>query len=273
MRTVCYELLRPKEIVAERKRCPVVYLPLGPLEWHSLHMPVGTDALNAGAVAREVAERVGGVVLPTFFWGTERERPVEMVQDLGFDSNDYVVGMDFPANLIKSLYCREEFFALMVRELLGLLVEQDYELIVIVNGHGAANHVETLERLCSEFTANSPATVLLTIAFPTGGHFEFGIGHADAVETSLMMALYPESVDLGELPPLPEPLRSKDWAIVDSDTFRGNPTPDHSLRPGADPRLRASAERGQKVYEQTVVEIEGVVRSEMKRLGHRHTLP
>ena len=30
MRTVHYELLRPAEIVAERDRCPVVYVPIGP---------------------------------------------------------------------------------------------------------------------------------------------------------------------------------------------------------------------------------------------------
>ena len=273
MRTVRYELLRPQELVAERERCPVAYLPLGPLEWHSLHMPLGTDALNAGAVAREVAERVGGVVLPTLFWGTERERPAEMLEDLGFARDDYVVGMDFPANLIKSLYCREEVFALLVREMLRLLVDSDYKLIVIVNGHGAANHLEALERLCKEFTARSPATVLLTIAFPTGGHFEFGIGHADALETSLMMALYPESVDMGELPPLPSPLISRDWGIVDSDTFRGNPTPDHTLRSTADPRLQASPELGRQAFEDSIDEIAGTVCAALSDLGHNETRP
>ena len=267
-RTVRFELLRPQEIVAERERCPVAYVPIGPLEWHSLHMPIGTDALNAGTTARAVAQRVGGVVVPTFFWGTERERPPEMVQDLGFGADDYVVGMDFPHNLIKSLYCREEFFALLVRELLQQLVALDYKLIVIVNGHGAYNHVETLQRLCVEFTACSPARVLFTIAFPTGRHFEFGIGHADAIETSVMMASYPQSVDLGALPPPSEPLRYVDWAIVDSDAFRGNPTEDHTLREEADPRLHASTARGRQVHKQAVDEIEGMVREALGELGY-----
>ena len=34
MRTVQLELLRPGEILAERERCSIVYLPVGPLEWH-----------------------------------------------------------------------------------------------------------------------------------------------------------------------------------------------------------------------------------------------
>jgi len=229
---------------------------------------MGTDALNAGLTARHVAERVGGVVLPTFFWGTERERPPAMVRDLGFGQEDYIVGMDFPRNTLKSLYCREEFLALLVRELLGQLVELGYALIVVVNGHGALNHVETLQRLCTEFSACSPARVLFTIAFPTGGHFEFGIGHADAIETSLMMAAYPDSVDLDALPPKDEPLQNQDWAIVDSDTFRGKPTLDHTLRRESDPRWHASAELGRRVHDQAVQEIEGSVRAALAELGY-----
>jgi hypothetical protein len=53
---------------------------------------------------------------------------------------------------------------------------------------------------------------------------------------------------------------------VDSGTFCGNPTPDHTLRAGADPRLHASAEKGRQVYEATVAEIEGIVRSALEKL-------
>ena len=99
-------------------------------------------------------------------------------------------------------------------------------------------------------------------------YFEFGIGHADAIETSVMMASYPESVDLGELPPPPEPLRYVDWAVVDSDAFRGNPTEDHTLREEADPRLRASTALGRQVHKQAVDEIEGMVRRALRELGY-----
>jgi creatinine amidohydrolase len=267
MRTVRFELLRPQEIVAERERCPVVYVPVGPLEWHSLHMPVGTDALNAGAVAQRIAERVGGVVLPILYWGTERERSRDVARDLGFDREDHIVGMDFPNHVLKSLYCPEEILALLVRELLKELVALEYKLIAIVNGHGATNHVQTLQRLSIEFTACSPARVLHTIACPTGGDFAFGFGHADVAETSAMMALYPESVDLSELPTLPGPLRISEWGIVDESTFRGRPTPDHTLRREADPRLHASSELGQRILGQVVDEIEGLVRAALEEIG------
>jgi creatinine amidohydrolase len=260
-RTVRFELLRPGEIVAERERCPVIYLPIGPLEWHAPHLPFGTDALNAEAVARLVAEKVGGVVLPTLFCGTERERSPKMCQDLGFPVDSYIVGMDFPANAIPSLYYREEFFALLVRETLDRVIRLGYKLVVIVNGHGAANHIQTLQRLCREFTALSPARVLFTVAFPVNSRFAHSIGHADAGETSLMMDLHPASVDLGQLPTLDQPLRNVDYAIVDSETFDGAPTPDFTVREYADPRRNASAARGRELLEETVCEISEMVRA------------
>jgi len=269
MRTVQFELLRPSQIIAERERCPLIFVPIGPLEWHSMHLPFGTDALNAGEVARQVAQRVGGLVLPTFFWGTERERPADMVRDLGFHKEDYIVGMDFPKNTLRSLYCREEFLALLVRELLHLLIGLKYQLIVIVNGHGATNQIETLRRLSLEYTANSPARVLLALAWlPADDTFKIGPGHADAVETSIIMSLFPELVDLSELPPPSEPLRNQDWAIVDDQTFRGKPTPGHTVRPEADPRIEASAERGRQIFGRILDQVEKDVRAALKDLGY-----
>lgn len=265
-RTVRFELLRPGEIVAERERCPVVYLPVGPLEWHAPHLPFGTDALNAEATARQVAERVGGVVLPTLFCGTERERSPKMCQDLGFPADSYIVGMDFPANAIPSLYYREEFFAMLVRETLDRVIRLGYKIVVVVNGHGAANQIETLQRLCKEFTAASPARVLFTVAFPLNARFAHSIGHADSGETSLMMALHPQSIDLGQLPPLDQPLRNVDHAIVDSETFDGYPMPAFTVREDADPRRNASAARGRELIEETVQEISEIVRAALAQL-------
>ena len=138
-RTVQLERMRPGEILAERARCPIVYLPLGPLEWHGPAMPFGTDPLMAQELARRAALRTGGVVMPTLFLGTERERPAQILKDKGFENAEsmYVVGMDVPKNSVKSFYAREDLFAVTVREHLRLLVQQEYKLIVIVNGHGA----------------------------------------------------------------------------------------------------------------------------------------
>ncbi len=166
MRTVQLELLRPGEILAERERCSIVYLPVGPLEWHGPAMPYGTDALLAQSLARCAAERTGGVVMPTLFIGTERERPASILRDKGFENPEqlYVLGMDVPKNSMKSFYAREDMFAVIVREHLRLLVQQGYRLIVIVNGHGAWGQTSTLERLAVEFSNETPSKVI--VGFP-----------------------------------------------------------------------------------------------------------
>jgi len=249
MREVRYELMRPGEILAEMAACPLVYVPLGPLEWHGPHLPLGTDPLIAYAVATRAAQRTGGVVLPPFFWGSERERSRRQLEDIGFHGDEWIIGMDFPANALKSLYCREEYLALLLRELLELLVRQGYRLIVIVNGHGGRNHMAVLDRLAAELTAQGPARVLNILAWARQGADKPGIGHGCSDETSVMMALWPESVDLAALPPLSEPLGNVDWGIVDSLTFRGLPAPDFTVRddPRASTRQQGEADLHESV--------------------------
>jgi creatinine amidohydrolase len=155
--------------------------------------------------------------------------------------------MDYPPNTVQSLYSPEDIFGVVLRARLDLLVRQEYRLIVVINGHGADNHVAVLDRLAAEYTAAGPARVQHIIAFVPDPDGKYHIGHADAVETSLMMALYPGSVDLEVLPPLPDPLRNVDWAVVDGPTFDGQPTVDHTVAPENDPRLNAAAETGEAI--------------------------
>ena len=250
------EWMRPAEIVAERKRCPLVYVPVGLIEWHGPHLPVGTDALDAETVALRCAERTGGVVLPTCYCGTERECTPQQLRDLGFGGDEWIVGMDFPRNTMKSLYFREEFFALVLREWLTLLTAQGYRLIVVINGHGAENQIAVIERLSREFTATGVVRVVPFLAWAAPGG-ELDVGHAEAIETARMMALDPERVDLASLPPVEEPLYNVDWGIVDARTFRGEPTAKRTTR--NDPRVGTSPEYGEETFAISVAYIAGEV--------------
>jgi creatinine amidohydrolase len=51
---VRYHMLRPAQIVARRKACPVAYVPIGTIEWHGEHNPVGTDTLQAEGIANRL---------------------------------------------------------------------------------------------------------------------------------------------------------------------------------------------------------------------------
>lgn len=223
MRTVQMEYLRPGEILAEKERCSIVYLPVGPLEWHGPAMPFGTDPLMAQEVARAAAKVTGGVVMPTLFVGTERERPAYILEAKGFEDpeNLYVIGMDVPKSPVKSFYAREDMFAIIVREHLRLLVQQGYKLIVVVNGHGAWGQKGTLDRLAVEFSNETDSRVITYMPEVLEPGEELDFGHGTLVETSIVRALYDEHVDLNQLPPREVPLKYTDYGIADDFVFEG----------------------------------------------------
>ncbi len=258
-------LLRPEEILQEMHRCSLAYLPVGPLEWHGPHLPLGTDAINAEKVALLAAEQTGGLVLPTFYWGTERERTPQVLDWLGFDAGEYIVGMDFPANTLSSMYASEEFFALLVREQLRLAAHIGFRVVAVITGHAAENQVAVLQRLAAEFNAAGALRVVVALPFVANQEGILEVGHASRIETSVMLALHPERVDLSKLPSLPEPLRNVDWAVVDFNTFLGHPTQDRTVSPADDPR-GASAEMGWQTTRQAVAQIVAQVKAVLAEL-------
>ncbi len=269
-RGVEYELMRPPDIVKERTRIPLVLIPIGPLEWHGPHLPLGTDGLHAHTVAVEVARRVGGVVLPTYFMGSETVRPTDQKPQspaiFGFDNTERIIGMDFPDNPVKSLYFEEGVFAVAVREILRLLKADGYRLLVMVNGHGAVNHERTLRRLAAEEADPPGVQVVYTMAFvPPVPPFS-AAGHAEKIETCIMMAAMPDCVDVKTLPPKDLPLRYRDYGIVDGKAFDGYPTPDFTLRPESDPR-DASAELGRRILAAEVDHLVETIQRHVQSMG------
>lgn len=264
MKEVRFELMRPDEILEEKKRLPLVFLPIGPLEWHGPHLPLGTDPLIAYEVALRIAREVGGVVFPPFYWGTERERDANTLKSLGFRGDEWIVGMDFPDNSMKSLYISEEFFGLGVRVILEKLVERGYKFIVIVNGHGATNQILTLERLAKEFENEKDVVVMAEfVAVPD----EQGIvdyGHAVASETSKLMAIYPDRVSIDKLPSKNRRYRYRDFGIVDSDAFFGRPALNFEVQEKDDPRFSANPEIGEKLLQRAVRVITDRVKQRLK---------
>lgn len=240
-----FELMRPPQIVEARRRCPVAFVPVGPLEWHGPHLPMGTDAISAHRVAVGAARRVGGVVLPPFFLGTETVRAVagpQSVQALGFQGHERIVGMDFPDNPVKSLYVEEGAFAVVIREIIRLLKLDPYRLVIIVNGHGATNHMRALRRVAAEESDPPRVRVVYESAGSPPVSAAHDPGHANRGETAFMMSAVPQSVDLSALPSIETPLRYCDYGIVNGAAFEGHPTPDFTVPRDADPRYATKDE-------------------------------
>jgi creatinine amidohydrolase len=271
-REIRFELLRPAELLAERACCPLVFLPVGPLEYHGPHLPVGVDPIVATHLAQEACRRLGrGVVMPTLYAGTERERPPSVLGSLGLPADGWVVGMDFPTAPWKSHYYPEHLFGLALASVLEMLIGQGYAVIVVVNGHGADNQIGTIDRLARRYSQGTGARVLWRTNFRGGGPFLEEAGHADLYETSLMLhfeggpgqGLGRHAVDLSALPPRPVPLRYADFSVVDHRGFTPEPDPERIVR--RDPR-DASAATGGEIFDLLV---RGYVRMTEDALAER----
>lgn len=211
---VRYHRLRPDEIRARREACPVVYIPIGTLEWHGRHLPVGADALQAEGLAIRCAQTGGGLAFPPLYYGESR---VESLMDSGADDRDRiaeVMGLD-AANFAPQRHpftATEQVLAYQ-RLLLHVLAEAEslgFEIGVLVAGHyplidhaRAACHLFNQRRHSKRHGLMAWAALdylLIRDRYPDGGD------HAGRWETAHLMALHPETVDLAALPPLGEPL-------------------------------------------------------------------
>ncbi len=255
-REIRIECLRPGRLNQERERCPLVFVPIGPLEYHGPHLPVGMDAINATQCALEACRRLGkGVVHPTLYCGTERERPEWMLESLGFKGSDWIVGMDFPTAIWKSHYYQEHLFAMVVAGAVEMLIEGGYKVIVLVNGHGAWNQLETLERLAKHYSNTTDSLIVWRLAANLDVSEKNLAGHADDSETSLMLyyqnAVYETDsmVDISQLPDKGVPIHYPDFSIVDGPGFSENPSPDRVVQ--TDPR-EATADKGKGNFEEMV---------------------
>jgi creatinine amidohydrolase len=246
--------LFPAEVAEARERHGLVILPVAPVEWHGPHLAMGCDNLLAHAFARRLARELECPYYPPLFAGTERQRKPEVLEALGFDRNARVEGMDFPNHSVASAYLREEVFALVVRDTLRILFDgMRFRYLLIVNGHGADNQKDVLDRLCHEFNAVEERVTWVYPGFPRS-LLAGSIGHAASEETSLLEACWPGCTDVSRLP-ADGKLRNVDFGIVDGETFDCAPTSDHTLRESQDPRYHTDVAWGAAQMEQAAREV------------------
>jgi len=213
-REVRYERLRPAQIVAARQACPVVYIPIGTLEWHGVHNPVGADTLQAEGLALMCAQQGGGLVFPPLYYGENR---LEALMEANARDRDQIAGQMAlsPDNFTPE---RQPFSATdqalnYHKLLLHILVEAEtlgFELGVLVPGHyPLIDHARAavLQFNQREYSKRNGMLAWACVDYLLlRDQYENAGDHAAGWETSHLMALHPETVDLSLLPPKGEPL-------------------------------------------------------------------
>ncbi|AZO00913.1 creatininase [Mesorhizobium sp. M9A.F.Ca.ET.002.03.1.2] len=173
-----------------------VFLPLGATEQHGHHMAMNVDVVIPTAIAERVAAQVGGLVAPTIAYGN-RSQP----RSGG--------GPAFPG----TINITAQTFSLLVKDVICDLYRQKVRRIVVLNGHyeNIGPSIEGIE-LALDAIGRERATDLtilrvdhwdmvrgetLAKVFPDG-YPGIELEHASVIETSMMLALRPELVDLGK---------------------------------------------------------------------------
>lgn len=181
-----------------RLRCeqPPIFLPVGALEQHGPHLPLGTDGLLSAAVAADTAARVGGLVAPTLSYGYKSQPKCGGGQHFcGTTSVD-------AATLIGS-----------VRDAVREFARHGATRLVVVNGHyenqwfliegidlglrdlGPAAKLQVMRLEYWDFLTETSLASVFPDGFPG-----FALEHAAVMETSLMLHYHPALVRIDLIP-------------------------------------------------------------------------
>jgi len=218
---VRFEEARPAQVAEVIESSPVAYVPLGALEWHGEHGPLGLDGVKAHHICERAAECTGGVVFPTVFWGA-------------FDT------MPFPF----TFHFEREYLEPLVHQLLPQLSDWGFEVIVLLTGHYPPTQVEMLRDACRRFNGQGRAISLGVPEVGFATDIDYYGDHAGMWESSIMMAIQPESVDLSAMP--------VGLSAIDRLTRYGTM--------GKDPASKASAEKGRVAIDHIVTGLSNAVR-------------
>jgi len=212
MKQVRFYEMRPVQIRAVRDAFPVAYLPMGTLEWHGEHNPVGLDALKATAMAEKFAERIGGLVMPTVWWGDHRERLAEVVFDEKTSGNfDHRPGIAKGHGLPLEAFLEDakrsaadggwKTFEAVLRNTFYELTTLGFRVIVAIAGHYPL--IGPAKNAADAFAPTKRAKIIPIIGYDLVKD-RFTGDHAARWETSLMLYLRPELVDMNLLDPNPK---------------------------------------------------------------------
>jgi len=134
--SVLYEELTPKDFRIRIAEAPIAYLPLGTIEWHGEHLPLGADGLQSKKFMEILAGEVGGIVLPMYFLGPDISKVVDGKELYGMDTHRAKEHGRPEQQLDGSAYwISDSLFFAMVEATIVQLKRAGFKIIVY-HGHG-----------------------------------------------------------------------------------------------------------------------------------------
>jgi creatinine amidohydrolase len=200
----------------ETKKFNKVILAIGSTEYHGEHLPYGTDTLVAEYLANETAKRCKGtLVLPTL--------------NIGMSSHY----SSFPIAISLST----ETLMQVLKDVFDSLRKHQLNRLLIINGHDG--NIPAIEASTREYRVIHPEFKIAVLEawwvaagrLVPEGTFEIwdGLGHGGEGETSMMLYVNPDLVDIsrakGIVPDLPSYIEVK-WTFDELTPYgaTGDPT-------------------------------------------------
>ena len=234
---VLYEELTPAEFRIRLAEAPVAFLPLGTLEFHGEHLPLGSDAIQPSEFFREVASEFGGIVLPPLFLGPDRMNEIDGIEYYGKDmgNNPLATGQQYERQILSgsAYWIPDALFLSIIENILKQLKRQGFRILV-AHGHGPSTNqiIKNIRKWEDEFGIR----IFHLWEQENDEWLGFMSDHGAMLETSVMMKYRPDLVHTENLPEDPGI-----WPV--------------GIR-GYDPRTHASAAKGEemvKIHKQWLI--------------------
>jgi creatinine amidohydrolase len=181
-----YERLLPAEFSERFEAFPVVYVPVGSLEWHGEHMALGNDSLKMHALCCEAARLGGGIVYPAIYYCIPGLAPA--------DPSRYKHDSTF--------WGEPEVLRTLLLSTLQSLEKVGFRVAILTTGHTPPQQVQMMRDVAGEYQGKMHIHGTCDMDF--GDEINFTSDHGAMWETSILWQAFPGLVDLTLLDPDPE---------------------------------------------------------------------
>mgnify|MGYP000338942140 CR=1 FL=1 len=225
--------LTSKKFSEAKERLKVAVLPVGVIEGHGDHLPLFTDTLMAYEVSKRAVEKEDALLLPPVNYGVAK-------------TLSYKEG---------TISIRHETAISLYEDILSEIVRNGITRIVVVNGHGG--NIPALSIACQKVAYEKGATIVLLnwwldLVEESRELLETEMGHAAEDETSEVLAVRPDLVDMGEAKPY---FREVKYRFYSPD--RGKLIFGHGVRGFPE---KASREKGEAIIEEASEKLARIIR-------------
>jgi creatinine amidohydrolase len=242
---------------AIRENTPIVF-PVGSIEQHGPHLPLGTDGYIASSFAQQLAERHRIVLAPTVYYASYSAPK-------SGGGRTFVGSIGLPSATLTAV----------LRSVISECFRQGFRRLVVLNGHFENAHPasESLEELLgpggtlhSKLEQSAQALLVNWWHFLDDGDLSdmfgtefpgFEAEHAGILETSLMEYLFPSLVRID---------RKVEGGATRTVPYEIFPAPQDTLWPNGigTTAVPASRDLGQKITELVVARISQVLKEEFE---------